>query len=241
MALQDLEQVAEEVDVDEVSEASKAFQCGREKRAAVVELDDAEIESEEELECLGLVALPLLLIKLALGFANLLVDRLLLLLGLTSLLRTLLRHSLLCLATLPAAVVLLLVPSNNAVLALPLTEDGVGGSTNSPTAKLVLEPEVEQAGDNLRTDGKGSSANEASNEADEVERVRGFRGRVVLEKVHHGIEALLMTFVPTLASESLHDGVHDVDREVEVGLLADEGAETVECGGSDRRVLCKRA
>lgn len=47
-------------------------------------------------------------------------------------------------------------------------------------------------------------------------------------------------FVPALASDTLDDDVHDVDGKVEVGLLLDELAETVDRRRSEGSVLCER-
>lgn len=240
MPLEHLQQVPEEVDVDEVGESGEPFERGGEERGPVVEFEDAEVQREEEFERLGLVPFALVDVELPLCFPNLLVDGLLLLLGLTSLLRSLLRHRLLCFSSLSTLVVLLLVPLDDTVLHLALAEHSRGRSADVG-AEFVLKAEVEERRDHLGPDGERTSANEARDEADEVERVGGVGGGVVLEEVDDRVEALLVAFVPALATETLHERVHDVDGEVEVGLLASEGAEAVEGGGGDGRVFCGRA
>lgn len=237
--LEAFEEVAEKVDVDEVGEPCEALEGGGEEGRAVVELDDAEVERKEKLERLGHVPLALLLVDLALGLAHLAVDLVLLLARLARLLRALLGHGLLGLAALAALVVLLLVPPHDAVLALALAEDGVGRRARA-APELVLEAQVEESRDDLGPDGERARANEARDEAHEVERVEGGRRRVVLEQVDDGVERLLVALVPALAAETLDDDVHDVRRKVEVGLLAHAGAQAVQRGGSDRRVLCER-
>lgn len=142
--LEDLEEVAEEVDVDEVGEPCESLERGWEERRAVVELDDAEVEGEEEFERLRHVPLALFSVDFSLGLAHLLLDAGAFLAHGARLLAAGLGHGLLRLASLATLAVLLLVPPNDALASLLLAEDGVGRRSDSTAAELVLESKVEE-------------------------------------------------------------------------------------------------
>lgn len=120
-----------------------------------------------------------------------------------------------------------------------LAEDGARRGADPTAAEFLLEAEVEERRDDFGPDGKASRTDQARDEPDEVQRVEGGRRSVVLEEVDDGVEAELVTVIPALATEALHDDIHNVDGKIEVGLLADERAQAVYSGRCESRVLCE--
>lgn len=88
--------------------------------------------------------------------------------------------------------VLFFAPSYNSLSSFPLAEDRVCRSPNSTTAQLFFQSEVEERGNDFRSDGKRPRTDETRDEADEMKGICRSGSCVVREKVNECSQAELV-------------------------------------------------